>query len=323
MEKVYENLGINDIVYTEENGNIKKECWLDFPLKSDYFMVSNLGRVKRKAVSVNHSSGNGTVFKKEKILRQAVRKDGYCSITLKAGEFSKTMLVHRMVMYSFNSISDLIIDHINGNKSDNRESNLRYCTYRENSHYYSEKSETISKYVGVSYITKGKKWVASILINKKGYTVGLFSSEIEAHLAYKEALSNWENFGQYPTYKRKIKTSPYKGVSTSGKFFLTGITINKQYYFLGQYLDENEAKNAYEKALFDYKNSGKLPKYVNKKQASAFRGVTYHKVNKRWIAAVKGCYLGSFSTEIEAAEKIKDYLGLDDYYKYEYKSGIK
>ena len=316
----YKNLEVTNIDYVGENGVIKTEEWGDFPLKPDYFMASNLGRIKRKEVAVNHSSGTGLVIKREKILRQSIRKDGYCTITLNAKDFDKTFLVHRIVMYSFNSMSNLIIDHKNGNKSDNRESNLRYCTHRENSHYYSEKSNTISKYVGVSYITKGKKWVASILIDAKGYTVGLFDSEIEAHLAYQEALNNWKNFKQYPTYTKRVKSSPYKGVSISKKFFKVNITIDKQNYFLGQYLCEIEAKNAYEKAKEDYDIHGKLPNYTNINQASQFRGVVYHKNNSKWVATVKGCYLGSFLTEIEAAEKIKDYLKLDEYYRYNYKS---
>lgn len=42
----------------------------------------------------------------------------------------KRLWMHRLIM---NAPEDMIIDHINGNRSDNRKENLRLCTYSENS----------------------------------------------------------------------------------------------------------------------------------------------------------------------------------------------
>ena len=45
---------------------------------------------------------------------------------------------------------------------------------------------TSSKYIGVSFIKKNKKWKAGFSFNKKYIYVGLFENEIEAALAYNE-----------------------------------------------------------------------------------------------------------------------------------------
>ena len=45
---------------------------------------------------------------------------------------SKQVKFHRLVMFAFNGISDLHVNHINGIKTDNRLENLEYCTHSEN-----------------------------------------------------------------------------------------------------------------------------------------------------------------------------------------------
>ena len=63
----------------------------------------------------------------------------------------------------------LEIDHINGNRLDNRRSNLRLCTHAENMRNIRIQKNNTSGYKGVSYYTKIKKWVASCEINGKRY----------------------------------------------------------------------------------------------------------------------------------------------------------
>jgi hypothetical protein len=81
----------------------------------------------------------------------------------------------------------LVVDHINGNRFDNRKKNLRICTQSLNS-----KNQKISKnnkagYKGV-YLDKRqnltKRWVAQIKINRIHKKIGFFITAEEAARAY-------------------------------------------------------------------------------------------------------------------------------------------
>jgi hypothetical protein len=79
-----------------------------------------------------------------------------------------------------------VVDHINGDTLDNRRCNLRVVTHRQNSqNRHHTKS---SKYPGVCWSTKGKKWASYININNKLKNLGYFKYEEEAFEAYKKAV---------------------------------------------------------------------------------------------------------------------------------------
>lgn len=80
--------------------------------------------------------------------------------------------------------SNLIIQHINGNKLDNRRCNLRIIT-REQKSLISELSfkNSSSKYIGVYWDKSKKKWGSRIKINKELTHLGYFDRESDAALA--------------------------------------------------------------------------------------------------------------------------------------------
>jgi hypothetical protein len=80
------------------------------------------------------------------------------------------------------------IDHINGNRVDNRFDNLRDVSSRENSsNTYKHRN---GKLVGCSYHRCHKKWMAQIVINGENIGLGFFPTEQEAHQAYLTAKGN-------------------------------------------------------------------------------------------------------------------------------------
>jgi hypothetical protein len=82
----------------------------------------------------------------------------------------------------------LVIDHINFNGLDNRKANLRLATRTQNNrHIRRTRTPGTSKYKGVSWYTREKKWVVKIHADGKTHTVGYFTDEVQAAKAYDKA----------------------------------------------------------------------------------------------------------------------------------------
>lgn len=72
------------------------------------------------------------------------------------------------------------IDHINGNRADNRLHNLRDVTCTENRHNKAANKNNKSGVGGVAWITQSLKWRAYITVNKKNIILGHFSKKGDA-----------------------------------------------------------------------------------------------------------------------------------------------
>lgn len=137
----------------------------------------------------NSDSGKITWVKnffKTKIGKEAggIGQMGYIKITLNG----VTLLAHRIAWaIHYNEQPPEIIDHINGDRADNRIENLRSCTNAENiqNQRTASRSNKTSKYLGVSNF-KGK-WRAKIKANGKYIFLGYFDSEEGARDAYLKA----------------------------------------------------------------------------------------------------------------------------------------
>ncbi len=99
-------------------------------------------------------------------------------------EQRKTIYMHRQIMQP---AKGMMVDHINHNKLDNRQVNLRACTRRENILNQASKLGSASKFKGVEYRKDRDKCFARIRINGKRTYLGSFTEELEAARAYDRA----------------------------------------------------------------------------------------------------------------------------------------
>jgi len=167
-----------------------EEIWKPIKGYEGFYEVSNLGRIKSLSRKQKHPSG--TYFmNKERIMKLGEVK-GYMYITFRLNGKGETKLVHQVVAESFLGHKpdghNMVVDHINNKKKDNRPENLQIITQRENSSKDSERK--YSKYIGVTWSKSSKKWMAQIRKDGKNEYLGLFLSEIDAANAYNEALKN-------------------------------------------------------------------------------------------------------------------------------------
>jgi hypothetical protein len=101
---------------------------------------------------------------------------------------SKLEFAHRMAwLYVYGLIPKGNIDHINGNPSDNRISNLRLVNQSQNMQNTNKWKTNTSGYKGVTWAKDKNKWVAQIWKNHKRHYLGSFDESETAYKAYCEA----------------------------------------------------------------------------------------------------------------------------------------
>ena len=87
------------------------------------------------------------------------------------------------------------IDHINGDRSDNRRANLRYATRSQNNANRHVPIVASSRFKGVCWRPIPKRWKAYIKKDGRQIHLGYFGTQEEAARAYNDAALHY--FGEY------------------------------------------------------------------------------------------------------------------------------
>lgn len=155
------------------------EIWKDVPGYEGLYAVSNTGKVKS--------------IRRNIILRAAIDGNGYYVVVLSSKPKRKTFKVHQLVMIAFKNHKpcgmDLVVDHIDRDKTNNNLENLRIVSQYEN--LRNKSNLKIHKGIvdtnmrrGITYRESTGKWVARKTINKKQIHIGTFNCETSAYFAY-------------------------------------------------------------------------------------------------------------------------------------------
>lgn len=112
-----------------------KEVWKDIPEFEGLYQISNLGRVKSVARMKKHYSK--LVYVPELIRKPGYDKDGYCIVPLNKNGKKYMRKIHRLVAQLFipNPLNKPVVDHIDGDRTNNIYTNLRWATVKENNKY--------------------------------------------------------------------------------------------------------------------------------------------------------------------------------------------
>lgn len=164
------------------------EEWRDIEGYEGLYQVSNFGRVKSLARKVKR--GDHFFSVKSRVLKADVNTRGYSYVNLSLNGKPKKRTVHQLVAIAFLGHTpcghEIVVDHINNDKLDNRVDNLQLTTNRHNSS--KDKKGGSSKYTGVCWHKPSSKWHSYIKIGSRNVYLGSFDSEVDAASAYKNKL---------------------------------------------------------------------------------------------------------------------------------------
>lgn len=98
--------------------------------------------------------------------------------------FKRLYLAHRVAWKIYTGDEPgLILDHINGDRTDNRIANLREATFEQNVGNRFPNADSTSRYRGVAWCKRDKRWIAYCASR----VIGRFQNETEAAAAYNTA----------------------------------------------------------------------------------------------------------------------------------------
>lgn len=175
-----------------------KEEYKDVPEYEGHYQISNKGNVK----SLKRNS--------ERVLSPSIDKTkGYYRVNLYKNKKRKSLYIHQLVAMAFlqhiPSGHELIVDHIDNNKTNNRLDNLQIISSRENSSKDRWRYNPSSYYTGVSYSYGKNKWESRISVNGSSFHLGYFINEFMAHLEYRKALEYYYEYSNLSKFPFKTK----------------------------------------------------------------------------------------------------------------------
>lgn len=125
----------------------------------------------------------------------------------------KRLYAHRVIWAWFHGYWPGYIDHINGDRADNRLSNLRVTTKVKNQRNVRYTKPSKSGVVGVNWFKQTSKWSVSIGCNGRSVWLGCYEDKLDAIAVRKEAegllgFSERHGFEDGIEYSRRISDRP-------------------------------------------------------------------------------------------------------------------
>jgi hypothetical protein len=118
--------------------------------------------------------------------------------------------VHRLLMLDALEDSELerpCVDHINRDKLDNRVANLRIVDYNSNNRSKRVMGKS-SRFPGVHWHKRYRKWQAKIRVDKKQIHLGYFACEKDAARAYRAAFRKLDDLADYDVWHELDAVAP-------------------------------------------------------------------------------------------------------------------
>lgn len=154
-----------------------QEIWKDIKDYEGLYQVSNLGNV-RKIRFINNITNKEKIFN----ITQQMNTNGYYKVMLYKNGNYKNKSVHRLVAETFipNLENKLCVNHIDGNKLNNKLDNLEWATYSENMKHAFKYGLTHAQATGKYGENNPKALKINMLDKKTNKILKTFGSIIDA-----------------------------------------------------------------------------------------------------------------------------------------------
>lgn len=223
----------------------------------------------------------------------------YAMTRMDRGDRYERIAMHRLLD---GTPPGFVVDHINGDGTDNRRENLRRATYAQNAANRRPVGE--SAYKGVKRI--GDQWAALVMSMGTRKYLGRFETEVEAARAYnvaaQEAHGEFAYLNDVPAGDGNRAATKVVGFSWHSKH--QRFIASYQGRFLGYFDTSEDARNAYlaAKSGTPIERPRRIIVRANK---SGYRGVSWCKSAAKWLVTVtengKSRRVGTFLTKESAA----------------------
>lgn len=120
---------------------------------------------------------------------------GYLVVRIKGKQYYQ----HRLVFLLFNGFVPSMIDHMDGDKTNNRIENLREATQAQNNRNSRKKHLSPSGVKGVTWRARDNRWQANIGVDNKLIHLGYFSDKAQATEAVNVARKKYH--GEFACYE--------------------------------------------------------------------------------------------------------------------------
>ena len=158
------------------------------------FRIRN-GNLER--LNYHYPNGKWTVVENKKNT-----SSGYCTVS-----FNGKMVMYHIIIWILSTCEDIPkgmeIDHINGDKLDNKIENLRIVSHRVNSQ--NQKVHRNGQLTGCSFSKRDSRYSPRILISGKLINLGFRKTEQEANEAYKIACKYIAKYTDNDSFRELIK----------------------------------------------------------------------------------------------------------------------
>ena len=139
---------------------------------------------------------HGRIFSKKlnRFLTPNPDHKGYLQVCISHKNKNYSRKIHRLMAKNILGIkSNQVLNHKDGDVSNNRIENLECVSQRENVAH----GNACKKYVGVTFLKRVNKWQSRILIDGKRLFLGNFDNPEDAQNAYKLALIEFNQENKY------------------------------------------------------------------------------------------------------------------------------
>lgn len=137
-------------------------------------------------------NGHSFIFDAKDYAKVKPLKWVYMRGYFKAALHGKEVWLHRHILHVD---GNKVVDHINGDRSDNRKQNLRIVTQRQNTWNAGISKSNTTGYKGVYFDSGRKRYSAKIGVSGTYHFLGRYQTVEEAAIAYNEAALRY--FGEY------------------------------------------------------------------------------------------------------------------------------